>query len=264
MKAIQWFVGDGLNAARYRLGDEVDFPFNEDVFSHAQSVIVHSDFARDRLLNKNHTKPVVKINSPYFTPTVRNSTKVKVKIDKDKILLVSFGEIEPYKQIDKIIYALTKDRILRENCVYYIVGQAYPNRLNLGDLINKYNLQDTVYMLGYQPIEVVYEYLSKADIFIGLRYPTMGETSSSLIRAMACGRPCIVTDIGWCSELPDNCVVKIGAPVKVDELSVVLRRLMYDRGYREALGGNARKHIYEEYSTELYVNQLLNFIKTGS
>lgn len=245
----------------------MEFPFVEEVLKYAKGVVVHSDYIRKMLLGGNISVAVAKINLPYYVDRVEGTGDVGKdvsKVEKDKFIILSLGEATPYKQLDKVILALAEDEVLRGNCIFYIIGQPFDERIDLAELIQQHGLEDSVKMLGYLPIEKVYGYLSQADAYIGIRYPTMGETSSGLIRAMEQGSPCIVTDIGWYSELPDDCVAKIGAPVDVEELRGVLRRLMEDRGYSEALGRNARKHIHEEYSTELYGEKLLNFIEALS
>ena len=66
--------------------------------------------------------------------------------------------------------------------------------------------------------------MAACDVLVNLRYPTMGETSGSVIRALSLGKPLLVSDVGWFAELPDDVVLK----VPVDELEVV------------TLGGGAR------------------------
>ena len=58
--------------------------------------------------------------------------------------------------------------------------------------------------------------MAACDVLVNLRYPTMGETSGSVIRALSLGRPLVVSDVGWFSELPDDVVLK----VPVDEYEV--------------------------------------------
>jgi glycosyltransferase involved in cell wall biosynthesis len=272
MKGLLWYADVVL---RYRfthhilrrpsaLGDKTEFSFDKEICSYAKALVVHSDFIREKLLNGNCSRPIAKINHPYFRDALGGAGHAEpeeLTHDKGKFVILSIGEATPYKQLDKVILALAGDRHLREDSVYYIIGQQFDERIDLGELIERHGLKENVKMLGYMPVETVYKYLSRADAYIGIRYPTMGETSGGLIRAMEQGRACIVTDVGWYAELPEDCVAKIGAPVEVEELRAVLRRLMDDVGYRESLGRNAREHIHEEYSTELYVDKLLNFTR---
>ncbi|MFZ2538175.1 MAG: hypothetical protein WAX04_04670, partial [Oscillospiraceae bacterium] len=56
------------------------------------------------------------------------------------------------------------------------------------------------------------DYIDLCDVCINLRYPYGGETSGSLMRVIASGKPSIITDIGSFSEIPKDCCFKISAP----------------------------------------------------
>ncbi|GAB4389156.1 MAG: hypothetical protein Kow0025_12770 [Thermodesulfovibrionales bacterium] len=242
--------------------EKTNFWFDREVCARARGVVVHSFFARDKLLQGGCRRPVEKINHPYFSDgeaAASGPSADPARAAGGKFVILSIGEATPYKQLDKVILALARDRSLRENSVFYVIGQPFEERIDLGAMVKRHGLGDAVVFLGYQPMEVVYQHLSRADAYIGLRYPTMGETSGGLIRAMEQGKACLVTDIGWYSELPDDCVVKIGAPVDVGELARALSRLAGDAGYRAAVGSNARRHVHEEFSMDLYVERLLAF-----
>jgi len=92
--------------------------------------------------------------------------------------------------------------------------------------------------------------LAAADICVSLRYPTMGETSGIAVRALEAGRPQIVSDIGWFSELPDEVALKV--PVGGDEVEVLaaqLERLGGDAELRARMGAAAEKLARREHDT---------------
>jgi len=51
----------------------------------------------------------------------------------------------------------------------------------------------------------------------------MGETSGSVIRALSLGRPLVVSDLGWFSELPNDVALKV--PVDEDEIPALATAL---------------------------------------
>ncbi len=69
-------------------------------------------------------------------------------------------------------------------------------------------------MLGFAPIEKFVDYIGACDIVLNLRYPTVGETSGSLQRALGLGSAVIVSDVGSFAELPDDVCLKV--PVSPD------------------------------------------------
>ena len=50
--------------------------------------------------------------------------------------------------------------------------------------------------------------MAGADVCVNLRHPTMGETSGSVIRALSLGKPLVVSDVGWFSELPEGVALR--------------------------------------------------------
>ena len=97
-------------------------------------------------------------------------------------------------------------------------------------------------MLGHVDEERLWGILAACDVCVSLRWPTMGETSGSVIRALGLGRPLVVSDVGWFSELPDPVVAKI--PVDESEVEVlagVLERLSADPELRDRMGEAAQE-----------------------
>ncbi len=58
---------------------------------------------------------------------------------------------------------------------------------------------------------------------VNLRSPTMGETSGTAIRALSLGKPLVVSDVGWFSELPDEVAIKV--PVDDEEVDTLTAAL---------------------------------------
>ena len=89
----------------------------------------------------------------------------------------------------------------------------------------------------------------------------MGETSGSVIRALAAGRPLVVSDVGWFSELPDAVAAKV--PVgsrEVETLAAFLDALASDPELRSRMGRAAAAYARKEHSldrvADLYVTAL--------
>jgi glycosyltransferase involved in cell wall biosynthesis len=73
--------------------------------------------------------------------------------------------------------------------------------------------------------------MAASDVCVSLRAPTMGETSGAAIRALSLGRPLVVSDLGWFSELPGDVALKV--PVDVHEPAMLLAALALVAGSRE-------------------------------
>src|SRR5207244_8978888 len=69
----------------------------------------------------------------------------------------------------------------------------------------------------------------------------MGETSAAAVRALSLGKPLVVSDVGWFSELPDDVALKIPVDEReLDALTHALDVLAADEPRRTAMGAAAR------------------------
>jgi hypothetical protein len=96
----------------------------------------------------------------------------------------------------------------------------------------------------------------------------MGETSGMVVRTLSLGKPLVVSDIGWFSELPDAVAAKV--PVddrEIEALAGVLERISGDDGLRRRMGEAAADAARTEHDlghvADLYV-QALEEIGGGS
>ena len=71
------------------------------------------------------------------------------------------------------------------------------------------------------PIEDFNGYMAACDIVLNLRYPTVGESSGTLLRALGMGKAVVVTDVGSFREYPDEICLK--APVDCERRRSSLR-----------------------------------------
>ena len=92
----------------------------------------------------------------------------------------------------------------------------------------------------------MWKLMAACDVLVNLRYPTMGETSGSVIRALSLGRPLIVSDVGWFSELPDDVVLKV--PVDEYEVATLEAALTLAVERAQQLGDAARAYVAAEHS----------------
>jgi glycosyltransferase involved in cell wall biosynthesis len=88
--------------------------------------------------------------------------------------------------------------------------------------------------------------MAACDVLVNLRYPTMGETSGSVIRALSLGKPLLVSDVGWFSELPDDAVLKV--PVDEHEVRVIEAALGVAADHGGSLGAAARSYVEREHA----------------
>jgi glycosyltransferase involved in cell wall biosynthesis len=92
--------------------------------------------------------------------------------------------------------------------------------------------------------------MAACDVTVNLRFPTMGETSGSVLRCLSLGKPVVVSDVGWFSELPDAVALK----VPVDEFETrtleAALELLAEPAARGAMSRAALEYVAREHDLE--------------
>jgi len=127
-----------------------------------------------------------------------------------------------------------------------LVGEEHPH-YPLRPLIRELGLEDVVRIMGHVPIESFTKLLAATDYCINLRRPTAGETSGSFLRALALGKPTLVSEIGSFLELPDEVSFKIPVDEKeVEWLYEYMKTLLEDPKLARAVGECGRAYVERE------------------
>jgi glycosyltransferase involved in cell wall biosynthesis len=228
-----------------RYKSPASYPLIARVLEHASAIIVHSKTTAAAVQDAGYKGQVHAVELPFYPEQLARAKSVDLRalrqllgISKDRIVLGTFGFIGPTKRTDKVLEALGALR-QKHDFVLLIVGEGD----DVSKKIRKRHLQDRVIQVGFVDDEKFADYLMLADIIVSLRYPSMGESSATLIQALALGKPCIVTDHAWFSELPDSCAWKIGyGESEVEELLRALENLIEDPMRCEVIGGEAQRY----------------------
>lgn len=245
------------------------FPLNQTVIDASKSILVHSyeSFYRAKEQANSDTK-VFKISFPYkneennFLSTDTQEVKNKLNIPLDKIILASFGFVTSPKQIGFTLKAISEIKEDLPDFLFYIVGEV-SNSVPLEALISEYNLEENVKILGYVDFEHLHLYMQASDIVINLRYPSAGETSAALYRAMGMGKCCLVFDYSSFSDLPDDTLIKI----KLDTHDTVAmkKKLEYFTNNTDEIRiieKKAKQYISKKHSLSVSANQYIEAIQS--
>lgn len=220
----------------------------------ADRIIVHSEYSRKKLLEKNIARhvTVIPLYAEILPLTDSKIIKTKNNFPEEKIIISAFGGIHRTKRIIPLLKAFSELKKENENIHLMLVGKPAPDiQSELENFINSGNLRNSVTITGYTDIEKFKEYIDMSDICLNLRYPYNGETSGSLMRILAKGRCAVVNDIGSFSEIPDNACMKIPSVEKMGEINEsgeifkVLKELTENPSERGRIAANARKYAEE-------------------
>ena len=98
-------------------------------------------------------------------------------------------------------------------------------------------------------------------LVINLRDPSMGEVSGSQLRIFANHGLSAVTDHGWYSCLPDDCVLKIEPGETKKDLNRVLQQLADDPLAFQELRQRGFMHVQKNHSLECFANAFTAFME---
>ncbi len=236
---------------------------NRRLIENSRALIVHSQFMIDEVAGAGERVAgqrvaVRKIPHGAWIPEVnRNKRRAELGVDETTPLIGIFGFLKPYKRISESLRAMQRLVQMDTRARMILVGEEhadYPVRQQIAQL----GLERHVRVLGYVPVDVLAESIGAADICLNLRYPTAGETSGTLLRALGLGRAVLVSDVGAFSELSDAICFKV--PVgdgEVDLITDYLQLLCTRPEVGESMGARARHwvatacswdHVAERYA----------------
>jgi len=240
----------------------LEFPMVERLFKSARGLFIHSGSFAESAREK-FNGPIQWSYLPLPLPNaIEHPPENLPAIDlSQKFLLVATGIVHPVKNIKLITDLLARDPELREKIAFVVIGEyggSYGNELkSLGDDELKGNL----YLLGFQPQEVMDWYLSKADACVNLRFPNSEVCSKSLLEQMAYAKPVLAFNTGIFSEVPDDAIVKVDREKASEQIGGRIRLLIEDVDLRESIGKRARQFVAEECTLEKYTNTLENLLE---
>ena len=216
------------------------FPLAGTILEHATSLVVHSQFVAERARETRYAGPVRVIPHPaWATPEVVPAEDVA-----GAPLIGCFGNLNMNKRIPQLLEAFTVFRRAHPEARLLLVG-ASAERFDLSRRLERLALADGVIREDYVGEERMWSLMARCDVLVNLRYPTMGETSGSVVRGLSSGKPMIVSDVGWFAELPDDVALKV--PVDEYEVPTLAAALGLATQCHKQLGENALEYVRTEH-----------------
>ncbi len=227
--------------------DYEGLPMTRRLMESARGVIVHSRFMRQEIRGAGFTGPLSVIPHGAWIPEAdRNAWRYTLGLDEITPLIGIFGFLKPYKRIAESLRAMRRLLRVVPNAKMILVGEPHPE-FAIEPMIRSMGLSANVRVLGFVPIEDFVGYLGACDIVLNLRYPTVGESSGTLLRSLGLGKAVLVSEVGSFAEFPDDVCLKIPVgPGEEDLIFEYLNLLVSRPEIAQALGKRARRYVAEE------------------
>ena len=232
---------------------------NRRLLERSKALVVHSPFLRGQVRDAGFELPIAHIPHGAWIPEVnRHQYRAKLGLDESTPLIGVFGFLKPYKRIAESLRAVARLVRIHPEVRMILVGEEHQD-FPVRRLISQLDLGPFVRLLGHVDSSEFEQCIGAVDICLNLRYPTDGETSGTLLRALGLGRAVVVSDVGSFSDLPDEICLKV--PVGQDEVDIIgryLDLLVTRPEAARAMGAAARDYAAREcawpHVAELYAS----------
>jgi len=216
------------------------FPLAGTILEQATSLVVHSRFVEERAREARYAGPIRVIPHPAWPAP----DPVPAEGILGRPLIGCFGNLNMNKRIPQLLEAFTLFRGAHPDARLLLVG-ASAERFDLSRRLERLALADGVIREDYVDEARMWSLMARCDVLVNLRYPTMGETSGSVIRGLSLGKPMVVSEVGWFAELPDDVALKV--PVDEYEVPTLAAALELVTQCHKQLGERALEYVRTEH-----------------
>jgi glycosyltransferase involved in cell wall biosynthesis len=219
-----------------------------------------SNAVRDSLIRQYHfpARKMLTIHngiSPReFAPgrTDRLAIRTKLEIRSDDFVLVCTARLSPEKGIDNLLSAISQIIQKYPSCKCIIIGEGHL-REKLLEQVKSLGLSRHVFMEGFQAD--VRPYLCASDAFVLTSH--IEGLPFSVLEAMACGLPCVVTRVAGNAEAVVHNVNGLTVnPGSVDEVVQAVTHLLTHPQERARMAQASRSRVCEEFDIEFKMAEI--------
>lgn len=232
------------------------FPMTEWICAMATGVITHSHWGLPRVMG-SCAGPVQVVPLAYDFGNHSDLDAELVDPRDDGLTeILTVGHINPNKRVASVIKAIGSSPTLRRHSRYRVVGRVQGHVTHeLASLARNVEVRLRIY--GEVDSWTLAKKFQSADIVCCLRWPSLEAASASAIEAMMHGKAIVVTNTGFYSELPDDCVVKVDPANEMTELREALERMAFDADFRQRLGARARTWSSSVFTASNYAKRVV-------
>jgi glycosyltransferase involved in cell wall biosynthesis len=175
--------------------------------------------------------------------------------EEGSFVIGSIKPLEPLYNTAVLIKSFAASVANHPNLRLLIIGEGSIQG-DLEKLTLELEIADKVKFTGRIPFEQISNYYNAIDVLANLsEYESFGV---SVIEAMACEKPVIVTNVGGLAEIvsSDELGIKV-EPGKVEQTAAAIRKLAGDKALYQQLAQNSRRHVAAYYSWDKCLSAMM-------
>jgi len=220
-------IENPLSISRYKVGklfsglyDKVFFRYikkDDLLLAAADSKAIKSFIERSRgkVTDERVRQFPNSFNEKYFKIRDKYNSRSELNIEPGLNVLITVGRLNWFKGWKFMIDSFEKFLIHKPNSIFVFIGDG-EDEAGIRAYICERNLEQKIDLVGRKEFYELGMYLSAADLFIMGSYKE--GWSTSLVEAVACGVPCVVTDFSSANDLVENSINGFVVVERNDEL----------------------------------------------
>lgn len=193
------------------------------------------------------------------------SARARLGLSPSTLVMGVFGIVHPFKRLETCVRAVAALAGEQPDVRLLIVGRAldpaYEQRLRT--LAEALGVADKVVLTGHVSREDFDVHLLATDVVLNLRFPFLSQMSATLMRAIAAGKPVVISDHPDWRFIPEDFCMRV--PPGDDEMAGLLthlRSLAREPALRERMATAARAWFREEATVEHMADRYLRLLHT--
>jgi len=220
------------------------FPMSHALAKRSNATIVHSKWVKAQFqeIDNVFVVPHGSIeNEKGFRHDRFSDLKKRFNIPPESFIISTFGFVNALKRIHQILEAIKILVDLGYPVKLFIGGELIDATLKVEEKIQSLHIGENVVISGYLNEEDFDNCIRMSDVVLNLRFPSMGESSGTLMKALRSGKACLVSNYQQFTEYPNSVCwkVDIDKDLEIPLMVAYLQELMRNPSARKQLGRNA-------------------------
>jgi glycosyltransferase involved in cell wall biosynthesis len=226
-------------------------------FSNADLICATSNTIKEYIapvIDKDVTVIPFGIDVNKFKPT-----PVSPVFKEGDFVLGSIKSLEKLYNIDVLINSFYRLHEKYPQLKLLIIGEGSAGE-KLKALVKKLEIEDKVMFTGRVPFSEISDYYNRISVLVNIsEYESFGV---SVIEAMACGKPVIVTNVGGLKEVVKDDTVGLKVEIgNVEQTAAAIERLVTDAALYQRISETARMYATTTYNWNDNLQQMLDAYK---
>ncbi|HUG53097.1 MAG TPA: glycosyltransferase family 4 protein [Vicinamibacteria bacterium] len=258
----------GRQVARALGGDLLPalFPLNERVLEGSLGIVALSAQTAARVAQRLPGRPRLHLphhlSLPIEPPPSRAESRESLGLPAGAFVVTAPGLATAAKRLEAAVRVVARIRADHPETLLVVAGAVDPS-LPLTTWAEAAGLGEGLRVTGRLGLADFERHLAAADVVLALRFPSHGEMSGAVVRALGVGRPVLVSaGSAAAEEFPEGVVAPVDpGPAEEAEMEALLRHLLASGRLREEMGALARDHVARRHRLEDTVAALAGFLR---